>query len=118
MSAKRMREVVGSSTVRVWQAVKAKVQSASGEIKSTAVGALAGGAAATTAGAKVGIAAFGTAVSGAALLPVAACIGVGSVVGYAGYKFYQDVKKRRAVDSEAGRNLLMGPRDTKEKPEP
>jgi hypothetical protein len=44
----------------------------------------------------MGIAALGTAVSGAALLPVVACVGVGAVFGYAGYKLYKDVKARRS----------------------
>jgi hypothetical protein len=92
--AKKMRGTVSTSAEKAWSAAKLKVHSASGEAKSTAVGGLAGGAAATTAGAHVGIAAFGTAVSGAALLPVVVCVGVGAVAGFAAFKLFKDVKGR------------------------
>lgn len=98
--ASRMSSVAGVSRT-VLSSVASKAKAASPEVKSTALGGVAGGAAAGTAGAHVGIAAFGTAVSGAALLPVALCIGVGAVAGYAGYKMYKDVRARRDNDRNA-----------------
>lgn len=95
MPIDKIRKSVVDSAGTAWGVIKSKAKTASPETKSTAIGGLAGGAAATTAGAHVGIAAFGTAVSGAALLPVAVCVGVGAVAGYAGYKLIKDIKARR-----------------------
>ena len=52
--------------------------------------------------AHIGIAAFGTAVSGAALLPVVATVGVGAVAGYAAYEVYKDLKARRSQNRSIG----------------
>jgi hypothetical protein len=100
MPTDKIRKATAGSAGSAWNSLTSKAKAASDETKSTAIGGLAGGAAATAAGTHVGIAAFGTAVSGAALLPVAVCVGVGAVAGYAGYKLYKDVKGRRTSDTD------------------
>lgn len=93
---KILRDKVTKTAGRAWKVARARTQATSGETKATTAGAAAGGVVASTAGAHVGIAAFGTAVSGAALLPMVATVGVGAVAGYAAYKLYKDFDAKRS----------------------
>ena len=91
-----IRAKLANTASHAWSLARAKTKGASGEAKATTVGAVGGGVVASTAGAHIGIAAFGTAVSGAALLPVVATVGVGAIAGYAAYKVYKDVQEKRS----------------------
>ena len=95
-AAQEFRASMVSAAGKAWSTVRTATQNASGEAKATTAGAAAGGVVASTAGTHIGIAAFGTAVSGAALLPVAATVGVGAIAGYAVYKLAKDIKAKRS----------------------